>query len=293
MQLSAPVLICLALTPIAWGYNWVVIKRSTELAPIIPFVSARLLLAALVLFATALLLRRSLRISHPIWVLAIGLVNTALSFLLMMWGVEVSHAGRSAILVYTMPFFVALLAWPVLGERPGRAQWLASAIALTGILLLLDPSRRPHLSDLYLLGSGLAWAAGVVMIKRYQLRCSDDPIALCAWQNLAGALALALFALPGGLGQWQWGETYLYFALVYNGAIVSGLSLVLWFWLLRRVDSGIASLSTLAAPVVGLLSSMVELGERPAPSDWAGIALVLFALSLIGLSQLRSRPRTS
>ncbi len=290
MQFSAPVLICLALTPIAWGYNWVVIKRSTELAPLIPFVSARLMLAALVLFGTALLLRRSLKISHPLSVLAIGLINTALSFVLMMWGVEVSDAGRSAILVYTMPFFVALLAWPVLGERPGRAQWMASAVALTGIVLLLDPGRRPQVSDLYLLGSGLAWAAGVVMIKRYQLRSSDDPIALCAWQNLAGALALGAMALPSGFGDWQWDKGYLYFALLYNGGIVSGLSLVLWFWLLRRVDSGIASLSTLAAPVVGLLSSMIELGERPAPRDWAGIALVLLALTLIGLSQLRRRP---
>jgi drug/metabolite transporter (DMT)-like permease len=84
----------------------------------------------------------------------------------------------------------------------------------------------------------------------------------------------------------------LIFALVYNGVLISAASLVLWFWLLRHVDSGIASLGTLATPVCGLIAGMIELGERPSAQDWAGIALVVLALSITGLAAHRRMSRS-
>lgn len=276
-----------------WGYNWVVMKQATAYAPSIPFVSARLLIAAVSLFAFAVVMRRTLRVGHPFSVLGIAFCNSVLAFMMMMLAVETGEAGRSAILTYTMPFFVILIAWPVLGERPGRLQWVATGLALLGILVLLGPVRMPGAADFYALGSGLSWGIGVVLIRRHQTRHPDDSLALGAWQNLIGAAVLALVSLHGGgLGDWTW-SPMLIFALIYNGVIISAASLVVWFWLLRHVDSGIASLGTLATPVCGLLASMAVLGERPAPIDWIGIALIVLALALTGLAahQMHGRNR--
>ncbi len=209
----------------------------------------------------------------------------------MMLAVESGEAGKSAILTYTMPFFVILIAWPILGERPVIAQWFATAIALVGIVLLLDLSRAPGLAEMYALCSGLAWGIGVVLIRRHQTLHPDDSIALGAWQNLIGALVLGAVSLPDGFVGWNWSPT-LIFALIYNGVLISAASLVLWFWLLRHVDSGIASLGTLATPVCGLIAGMIELGERPSAQDWAGIALVIIALSITGLAAHRRISRT-
>jgi len=270
-----------------WGYNWVVMKRATELAPSIPFVSARLFIAAVSLFAFAVITRRTLRVGHPVSVLGIAFFNSILAFMLMMLAVESGDAGKSAILAYTMPFFVILIAWPVLGERPGGLQWVATAIALAGILLLLDPSREPGRAEIYSLISGLAWGIGVVLIRRHQTLHPDDSLALGAWQNLIGACVLAIFCLPDGFSGWDW-SPMLIFALIYNGVVISAASLVLWFWLLRNVSSGMASLGTLATPVCGLIASMIEFGERPEPLDWVGIVLVVLALAITGLAAHRS-----
>jgi drug/metabolite transporter (DMT)-like permease len=283
-RLAVALLLAVALI---WGYNWAVMKHATELAPSVPFVSARLFIAALSLFAFAVVTRRTLRVGHPWSVLAIALFNSILAFVLMMLAVESGDAGKSAILAYTMPFFVILIAWPVLGERPGGLQWMATAIALAGILLLLDPSREPGRAEIYSLVSGLAWGIGVVLIRRHQTLHPDDSLALGAWQNLIGACVLALFCLPDGFSGWNW-SPMLVFALVYNGVVISAASLVLWFWLLRNVSSGIASLGTLATPVCGLIASMIEFGERPEPLDWVGIVLVVVALAFTGLAAHRS-----
>jgi drug/metabolite transporter (DMT)-like permease len=68
------------------------------------------------------------------------------------------------------------------------------------------------------------------------------------------------------------------FALAYNALLVYGLMWFAWFWILQRLDAGIASLGTLAVPVIGVLAGMVVLGERPTALEWAGIALIVSAL---------------
>lgn len=271
----------LALTVLAWGYNWVVMKHSVLLAPVIPLIALRLLVAASGLFAAIALMRQPWRVRHPGSVMAIGLINTAGSFVLMMWALQSSDAGKCAMLVYTMPFFVILVAWPALGERPSRLQWWSTGIALLGMILLIDPFRDPRWSDLFAVASGLFWGVGVVLVRRHQTLHPDDTLALSAWQNLVGGVALVFLSLPQGLGEWTV-NGYLVFAVLYTGALVSGLSVAGWFWLLRHVDSGVASLCTLATPVLGLLFSMLEFGERPSRLDWLGIALIVLALAVLG-----------
>ena len=56
-------------------------------------------------------------------------------------------AGRTSVLVFTMPFWTLLLAWPVLHERVRGAQWLAIALAFAGLVLVVEPwrlARRPR-----------------------------------------------------------------------------------------------------------------------------------------------------
>jgi len=280
-------LAALTLIAVVWGYNWVVLKQALRDAGPYEFFSLRFVLASVCLFGALAATRRPMRLTHAGTVLAIGLLQTTATFALTGWALVSGAAGKSAVLCYTMPFWVILFAWPLLGERLGRAQWSALAIALCGLALLLAAGISAGLSELLALASAVAWAAGVVITKQLQTRHRVDTLALSAWQSVLGGAGLILlaFLFPSRPTQWT---PNLVFALLYNGVLVSAVCWYLWFWVLARLDAGMASFGILAVPVLGVVFGVLELGERPRVLEWTGIGLIVIALALTALAA-RSR----
>jgi len=70
--------------------------------------------------------------------------------------------------------------------------------------------------------------------------------------------------------------------------IVLGTAIAYWLWfvLVERVSATVASLTTLMVPVVGVLSAMLLVGDRPSMTDWIGFALVLGGAGLIDVGPL-------
>jgi drug/metabolite transporter (DMT)-like permease len=185
-----------------------------------------------------------------------------------------------------MPFWVVLFAWPVLGERPPRAQWAAIALAFAGLALLVHPGGHAGLPELLALASGVAWALGVVATKRLQTRHRVDTLSLSAWQTLLGGAGLVALAIAFPSRPMQW-SPQLVFAVVYNGVLVGAVCWFLWFWALQNLDAGLASLGVLAVPVLGAAFGVTVLGERLSPPEWAGMMLIVVALGLTGVSATR------
>ena len=276
----------LAAISLVWGFNWVVLKVGVRYADPFEFLAWRFALAASCLFGAAAVLRRPIRLTHAPQVLLIGLLQTTATFALATWALKSGAVGKTAVLNYTMPFWVTLFAWPLLGERPSAGQGLALGIGLAGLLLLVGPSAAPGLPELLALASGVVWGLGVIATKHLQTRARVDTLSLIAWQVLFGGGALAGLAVlvPGEPAQWN---AALVFAIVYNGVLVSALGWFLWFWALQRLDAGTASFGILAVPVLGALFSAALLGERPSVPDWAGMALIVAALALAARAALR------
>lgn len=276
----------LAAISIVWGFNWVVLKVGVRHADPFEFLAWRFALTALCLFGAAAMLGRPIRPAHAPQIFLIGLLQSAATFGLATWALQSGAVGKTAVLNYTMPFWVTLFAWPMLGERPSAAQGVALAGGLAGLLLLIRPAAVPGWPELLALASGVAWGLGVVVTKRLQNRARIDTLSLIAWQVLFGGGVLVLLALtlPGRPAQWN-GE--LVFAIVYNGVLVGAAGWFLWFWALARLDAGLASFGILAVPVLGALFSAALLGERPAALDWAGMALIVAALGLAARASLR------
>jgi len=269
----------LAAISLLWGFNWVVLKIGVRYADPFEFLAWRFALAAACLFGAAALLRRPVRLVHAPQVVLVGLLQTTATFALATWALKSGAVGKTAVLNYTMPFWVTLFAWPLLGERPSPAQGVALGAGLIGLLLLIHPQGMPGTPEILALASGIAWGLGVVVTKRLQSRTRIDTLSLIAWQVLMGGAALVLLALlfPGPPAAWN---AQLVFAIVYNGVLVSALGWFLWFWALARLDAGMASFGILAVPVLGALFSAALLGERPSALEWAGMALIVAALAL-------------
>ena len=72
-------------------------------------------------------------------------------------------------------------------------------------------------------------------------------------------------------------------AMAYSGVIGSGLCYFLWFDIVRRLPASTAALGILSSPVIGVVTAMIVLGERPTLYDAFGFALMLAASAIVVL----------
>jgi drug/metabolite transporter (DMT)-like permease len=249
------------------------------------FAAWRYALGTLVLFGALRWRRVSLR--PPPWgpVFAIGIAQTFAFQALVQLALVEGGAGKTALLAYTMPFWAVLLAWLVLRERPSRVQWTSLAIALLGLALVIEPWRGVGAagSALLAIGGGLAWAIGMVLSKRVFVRGGVSALSLTAWQMLAGTIGLVLLAVCVPERPIAWTTPFV-LALAYNAVLASGLAWLLWSYVVERLPTSVAGLSSLVVPILGVLFAWGVLGEVPSLAEGAGMALLAAALLIVALA---------
>ena len=279
----------LAIVTLVWSYNWIVMKQALAYSGPFAFSALRYLLGTLVLFAVLLVRRASLR--PPPWLptVMIGLAQTTGFQLLVQSALVEGGAGRTALLAYTMPFWVVLLGWLLYRERPSARLWSGLAIAAAGLVLVLEPwhGLGGARSSLLALAGGLAWACGVVWTKRLFQRGGISALSLTAWQMAIGTLGVVVVALLVPERTIEWTPWFIG-ALAYNALLASGLAWLLWSIVVERLPANIAGLSSLVIPVAGIGFAWWLLGEHPSALEAIGIALIAAALALVSW-----RPRFS
>lgn len=282
----------LALMALFWGYNWVVMKVALRYAEPSVFVALRMFLGAAFLFLILVILRRRLRPNNLRLTLFVGLFQTAGSMGLMTWALASGAAGKTAVLVFTMPLWLLPMSWVVLGERLRRLQWFSVGLALAGLCLVLAPwgLHGGLLSNLLAVASGILWAAATVAAKILSKRHQVDILSLNAWQMLLGSIPLVIVALLVSRSSPVWSGTFIA-ALLFNVVPVTGLGLLLWFYALRILPAGTAGLATLGTPVLGVVSAWIQLGERPGLYEAAGMILIVSALCVLAARQITAGPR--
>jgi drug/metabolite transporter (DMT)-like permease len=117
-----------------------------------------------------------------------------------------------------------------------------------------------------------------------------DPLALAAWQMLAGAIMLCVVAFIVPEAPIEWSPGFV-IALLYNIGPATPLAYVIWFFLLNRLDAGLAALGILLTPLLGLLLSTLQLGERPGLVEGVGMGLILIAIAGLGWASGRQARR--
>ncbi|HEX6997164.1 MAG TPA: DMT family transporter [Gammaproteobacteria bacterium] len=279
---NAGPLVAFALLALIWGYNWVVMKIGLAYAGPLDFALLRVAFGALLLFALLAAMRIPLKPRHPWKTLWLGLFQTTGFVGLISWSLVAGAAGKSAVLAYTMPFWVIAFGWPFLPERLHGRQWIAVALALVGLVLVLElwDAGGTLASSLLALAAGAAWGASVVIFKQIPVHGRDELLSLTTWQMIFGAVPLAAAAWLVDEPAIRWTGEFV-FALLYN--IVGGMAVatVLWLYILQRLPATISGLNSLIVPIVGVIAAWVQLGERPSAAEGAGIVLILAALALL------------
>jgi drug/metabolite transporter (DMT)-like permease len=276
--------VALVVLTLIWGFNWVALKLAMQHADPVVFNVQRTLVAIAVLLALMLWRGTSLAPNSWIAIIVTGFFQTTINFGSTTMAVASGGAGRASVLVFTMPFWTLLLAWPVLGERVRGSQWIAVLLALTGLTLVVEPWNWHDaiLPKLWAVLSGFGWAAGTIATKYFQREKHLDMLNFIAWQMIVGVLPFFLLPLIRDTPPVDWSPVYLTM-LAYSGAIATASGFVLWIAVLRWLPAGTAALNMLAIPAIALVSSMMMFDERLNATEWAGIAFIASGLVIISL----------
>jgi drug/metabolite transporter (DMT)-like permease len=281
------VLLCLI-----WGITWPLMKVALVEIPPFSMRASSAACGALTLYLVCLVKRRSFRIPNAkAWahVVIAALLNIVGFSLFSAFAQLATATSRVTILAYTMPIWSVLLAWLCLGERPTGTQAVALGLCGAGLAILIYPLTATGIpiGILLAIATGASWAAGTVYLK--WARINADPMGVASWQLTIAFVVLAgcMLAFEGRLGLGALGAVHAkaLFATAFVGVAGNGIAYGLWFEIVRRLPAAAASLGVLSVPVIGIIASVVILGEVPTSADVVGFALIFAASACVLLAR--------
>jgi drug/metabolite transporter (DMT)-like permease len=295
----------LVLVNLMWAFQFSGAKIATErLGPIaVAFIPLAL---STVLFAPLLRVSRGNK-PQPRWTVEVrrglllastlGIIPAQLG---LTWGVEHSLASNASVLTLMIPVLTAIMAVVLLGERMTMVRWLSFGLAIAGVLMVSDIDWKSVaiFRGTYLFGNLLILASclGSAFYNTYTKKLLEtfNPVELLVYTFLVADIELALLMLlfersptaaflSLGIGVWSSLLTIAIFSL--------SVSMLLYFWVIERIDVTQASLSIYLLPVFGVLLSTVVVRERITPQLVLGGLLVFTGTFLVTVYEERKRMR--
>ncbi len=272
-----------------WGLQQVVLKATA--ADITPIFQIALRSGGAALLVGLLMLARRDRLSVVNGTWRAGLL-VALLFGVEFWlvgeGLRHTSAAHMVVFLYTAPIFAALgLHWRLAAERLTALQWLGIALAFLGLALAFfgrgaapGPANGNMLwGDFLGLMGGMAWGATTVVVRSTAL--ARAPATETLMYQLVGAFVL-LMAVALSTGQAHVNFTAQVVAsLVFHTLVVSFVSFLVWFWLLRQYLAAQLGVFSFLTPMFGIVFGALWLGERIESSFLVGAVPLMAGIVLV------------
>lgn len=256
--------------------------------------AARLLVggAALVLLALSQGSLRALR-TLPLWPTLGAAAAMAVYQLTFFAGVKLAGVATGTLFaIGSAPIVAGVLSWLLLGKAPG-ARWVAAtALAVTGAVLLVlagssggsaqnSTGAQVALGLLLAFGAGASYAVYTLFSARMVVSASPALAAAAAF-GLGAILLLPVFAFSDGA--WLASPRGVAVALVL-GLVATALPYLLYMRALRLVPVNTAVTLALAEPMTASLLGVLLLGERLPPLGWVGVGLVFVGLLVLTVAR--------
>ncbi|WP_375459781.1 DMT family transporter [uncultured Enterovirga sp.] len=270
---------------LGWGLNWPAVRLALDEIQPWTLRSVGFAAATVLMFGAMAATGMSPAVPRRMWVrlLGIGVLPIVGYNLLSAFAQVSASTSRSAVLSYTMPIWTVIFARIVLGERLDRRRITGLGLGGAGLVALGWPVIQAgefSVGLVYALLSGVVWAAGSILLKRYPIPVPR--LVLTSWQMAFGAVLTTIGMLAfEGLPQELPRLATTWFGLGYNIIVGQALATTLWFVILGRMPAGIASVGSLLVPGIGVIGATLILGERPTATDWIGLALIVAASATV------------
>jgi drug/metabolite transporter (DMT)-like permease len=222
-------------------------------------------------------------------VLGTGLLIGALfaaEFLFLFLALDLTSVGRSALIMYSMPVWYALLAHFGLGERitPVKAAGLALAFSGCAVAILSRPEtgEASLIGDLCALGAAWGWALTAFIARRPVMR-AEGPEMQLFWMVLVSAPILVIAApLFGPLIRDL--QPLHILGLVFQASVVVAGGFIAWLWLMSVYPSATVASFSFLSPVLALLLGALIFEET------IGLPILLAAILVAAGIVLINRP---
>jgi drug/metabolite transporter (DMT)-like permease len=274
----------LGVTAFGWALNWPLMKLLLQQWP--PLFARGLagVSASLILGALALSRGQSLKVPRE----AIPRLLFASFTNVFAWmgfgtiAMKFVTVGEGALIIYTMPIWAMLFAWPFLHLRPTVRDVIALVLGMAGVALLLGANGYAFDTG-KLIGVILSFSCAMLfalgnVLNRTQLPM--PPFAVVAWQVGLGCLAMLIIGMlferpnytaisPVGLA-----------CFVYMTLVPMGVCYLTWFETLRRLPPVSASTGMLLVPVLAMIAAAIILGEPLGMREVAAMVLTLCGVTM-------------
>ena len=262
-----------------WGGSFLFMRIAAADFGALPLVEVRLALGSLILLP--FLWRERARFSPALWLrlAGIGLVNSAIPFVLFAWAAQRAPAGVGAITNSMAVLFTALVAYLLYRDPIGPRRALGLVAGFAGVLTLSTAHMAGGSIGLAALAgtcAALLYGIGANLVRRYTAGIPAG--ALAAATLLSGAVLLAPFALvtwpTHSISVSSWVSALLL------GALCTGVAFTFYYRLIHRIGATRATAVTYLVPLFGILWAWLILAERPTASMAVAAALILGGVAL-------------
>jgi drug/metabolite transporter (DMT)-like permease len=216
--------------------------------------------------------------------LTASLLGIPVQYMLQFYALSLTTVSHAALMVGTMPVFLAIGATIFTHERLGRTGWLALAGSTCGVTLITLSGGHPHAmqggpslkGDLLVVVS-LMLSLGWILLNRHLMQ-GHSPVVVTAYGVFSGTLMLAAWVLATsgpppvhGLSPRVW------FASAASGLLCTASTMLLWNWGIHHVPASRAGVFLNIEPAMGSLLGVVLLGDHLGPDAWLGGVLIIAA----------------
>jgi len=275
----APVLFVLL-----WSTGFIGAKYGLPFADPFIFLSVRVLIAALILFAIAAVMKSPIAIGTS----AITR-SSVIGFFLhacYLGGVFYSiskglPAGVAAVVTSLQPVLVSILAVKVLGEQLRAKQIVGLVLGLVGVVLVLGPSFEQDIPTSGVIGILVALIGSTAATLLQKKIGADIPlISGTAYQYLASGLVLGIAAVATGGTRIQW-SVHFFVAFVWLIAVFSVGAILLLLWLLNTGSAASVSSLLYLIPPATALEAFFLFGEKVNAQGFLGIGITALGVWLV------------
>lgn len=273
-----------------WGLGQVAIKAAlTEITPLWQ-AGLRSALAAMLVWAWAR--ARGIPLFHRDGSLPGGLLVGSLfaaEFACIYAGMQYTTAARMVVWIYLSPFVVALgMPFIARSERLSLRQSAGLLLAFGAVAFAFaegftsPTGESPHqwLGDALGLLAALLWGGTTLSIRATRLSTASAEKTLF-YQLAVSAVLLCAGAVGSGEAwplDWSWRLAGLF---GFQAVIVSFISYLVWFWLIRHYPATRLASFTLSTPLFGLLAGSALLGEAISGRLWGAMAGLTLGILLV------------
>lgn len=210
------------------------------------------------------------------------------SMLCFFTGVKYLPLAKAASISFTTPFFVALLAWPMLGERITPRRMAAVMVAFFGVLIVIRPGTDVfHWASLFMLGSAVCYALYQILTRRVARHDTAETSAV--YSASVGTVVMSLVAPFSWMPIAGWTDAALLFSLGIIGGLGHYFVARAMIYAQANVVAPFGYWQLVGSVFVGYLIS----GYLPDAFTWIGAAIIVCAGVYIAWSETREQPALS